>query len=102
KAALGSSLRAKLGAALAMPALLELRQRISYSEAGGAVLAGVDGVVIICHGKSDAAAVKNAIKAADRFARLGLRDQLAAAMARHHGLWLEPPAPAAGAAGGDA
>ena len=87
KSALTSSARAKLGAALAKPALLELRQRISYSEAGGAVLAGVDGVCIICHGKSEPAAIKNAIKAADRFARAGLTEQLALAMKRHHGLW---------------
>ena len=99
KGALGSSLRAKLGAALAMPALLELRQRISYSEAGGALLAGVDGLVLIAHGKSDAAAMKNAIKAADRFAGLGLRDQLAAAVMRHHGLWLEAPEPVRSTAG---
>jgi glycerol-3-phosphate acyltransferase PlsX len=77
-----------------MPALMELRQRISYSEAGGALLAGVDGVVLICHGRSDQAAMKNAIKAADRFARLGLVGQLGQAMTRHHALWLAPEPPA--------
>jgi len=92
KAALTSTVRAKLGAALVKPALMALRQSIDYSEAGGAVLAGVDGLVVICHGRSDATAMKNAIKAADEDARAGLVDQLARAMKRHHGLWVEPPA----------
>jgi len=92
KAALTSTVRAKLGAALVKPALMALRQSIDYSEAGGAVLAGVDGLVVICHGRSDATAMKNAIKAADEDARAGLVDQLARAMKRHHGLWIEQPA----------
>ena len=92
KAALTSTLRAKLGAALVKPALLALRQAIDYSEAGGAVLAGVDGLVVICHGRSDANAMKNAVKAADDDARAGLVEQLARAMKRHHGLWVDPPA----------
>jgi phosphate acyltransferase len=95
KAALTSTLRAKLGAALVKPALMALRQSIDYSEAGGAVLAGVDGLVVICHGRSDATAMKNAIKAADEDARAGLVGQLAQAMRRHHRLWVEPPAPEA-------
>jgi glycerol-3-phosphate acyltransferase PlsX len=95
KAALMSTLRAKLGAALVKPALMALRQSIDYSEAGGAVLAGVDGLVVICHGRSDATAMKNAIKAADEDARAGLVGQLAQAMRRHHRLWVEPPAPEA-------
>ena len=95
KGALTSSVRAKLGAALVKPALLALRDRISYSEAGGAVLAGVSGVVLICHGRSEGQAMKNAIKAADRFVRLGLTEQLGAAMTRHHGIWTASPSPAA-------
>jgi glycerol-3-phosphate acyltransferase PlsX len=95
KSALTSSVRAKIGAALVKPALYALRDRISYSEAGGAVLAGVSGVVLICHGRSDGQAMKNAIKAADRFVRLGLTGQLSMAMTRHHRIWVEPPPAAA-------
>lgn len=95
KRALTSTLRAKLGAALAMPALMALRQSIDYSAVGGAVLAGVDGLVIICHGRSDGVAIKNAIEAADEEARAGMVEQLASAMKRHHGLWVDPPASAA-------
>ncbi len=56
------------------------------------MLAGVDGLVVICHGRSDATAMKNAVKAADEDARAGLVEQLARAMKRHHGLWVDPPA----------
>lgn len=36
----------------------------NYSEYGGAPLLGIDGVCIICHGRSDANAIHNAIKVA--------------------------------------
>ncbi len=39
---------------------------LDYSEHGGAPLLGVKGISIISHGKSDARAIKNAIKAATR------------------------------------
>ena len=46
---------------LLQKALKDLSHRIDYSEYGGAALVGVDGVCIICHGKSDGRAIKNAI-----------------------------------------
>lgn len=75
--------RARIGGALARPALRALKKRIDFAETGGALLAGVDGVVIIAHGRSDTTAVKNAVKLADRFARAGLPAKLAAAIATH-------------------
>lgn len=41
--------------------LLRLRQRMDYSEFGGAPLLGVNGISIICHGRSSSKAVRNAI-----------------------------------------
>lgn len=74
--------RRRLGGALAAPALRSLKKRIDFAETGGALLAGVDGVVIIAHGRSDTTAIKNAVKLADRFARAELparmRDAIAA------------------------
>jgi glycerol-3-phosphate acyltransferase PlsX len=55
---------AMLGALLAKPAFDALRARLDPSEVGGGILLGVDGVVIIGHGSSDAKAVKNAIRVA--------------------------------------
>jgi glycerol-3-phosphate acyltransferase PlsX len=48
---------------LALP-LLRLRRRLDYAEFGGAPLLGVNGVTIICHGRSSAKAIKNAIRKA--------------------------------------
>ena len=39
----------------------KLKKQIDYAEYGGAPLLGVNGNVIICHGKSNAKAIKNAI-----------------------------------------
>ena len=47
-------------------ALADLRHHVDYSEYGGALLLGVNGVVIIGHGRSDARAVANAIRQAAR------------------------------------
>jgi glycerol-3-phosphate acyltransferase PlsX len=46
------------------PALSRMRQRFDYSQYGGAPLLGVNGVCIIGHGRSNANAVTNAIRAA--------------------------------------
>jgi glycerol-3-phosphate acyltransferase PlsX len=43
------------------------QQRLDYSEYGGAPLLGVKGVVIICHGRSRAKAIANAIRVAANF-----------------------------------
>jgi glycerol-3-phosphate acyltransferase PlsX len=51
---------------LAKPAFKAVGGLLDYREYGGGVLLGVDGVVIIAHGRSDAYAVRNAIRAAQR------------------------------------
>ena len=45
-------------------------RRTDYAEHGGAPLLGVDGVALICHGGSNAMAIKNAVCVADRFAQM--------------------------------
>lgn len=49
-----------------------LKRQFDYSEYGGAPLLGVNGVVIIAHGRSSAKAMKNAIKVAARFVDIDL------------------------------
>lgn len=44
----------------------DVMRRVDYSEAGGALLLGVDGIVTICHGRSQAPAVCNAIRFAKK------------------------------------
>jgi glycerol-3-phosphate acyltransferase PlsX len=45
-----------------------LRVITNYSESGGAPLLGVNGIVIVGHGRSSASAVRNAVVMAHRFA----------------------------------
>lgn len=52
---------AKIGYLLARPAFKRFKKRVDYSEYGGAPILGIDGVGIVCHGKSNANAIKNAI-----------------------------------------
>ncbi len=44
-----------------MPGVKKTLKRLDYSEVGGALLLGVNGVVIVGHGRSNAKAVKSAI-----------------------------------------
>ena len=55
-----------LGALLLKSSLSEARRSIDYSEYGGAPLLGVDGLVLISHGRSSPKAIRNAIRAAIR------------------------------------
>jgi glycerol-3-phosphate acyltransferase PlsX len=49
------------GLALMLPSFRRVARRLDYAEYGGALLMGVNGVVIVGHGRSNAKAVKNAI-----------------------------------------
>lgn len=57
---------ALLGAWLMKRSLRHIRKLADYAETGGAPLLGVNGVVIISHGRSGAKAIKNTIRAAMR------------------------------------
>jgi glycerol-3-phosphate acyltransferase PlsX len=61
------STKRKIGAMLARGAFDDLKKRVDYSEYGGAPLLGVRGGCIICHGRSNAKAIKNAIRVAREF-----------------------------------
>ena len=61
---LSKHLTSKIGALLSRQAFQSFKAKIDYSETGGAPLLGVQGVVIICHGSSNAKAIKNAIRVA--------------------------------------
>ena len=61
---LGASLLTRIPMAMLAPALRRVKRRVDYSEYGGAPLLGVNGVCIISHGKSNAKAISNAVRAA--------------------------------------
>jgi glycerol-3-phosphate acyltransferase PlsX len=73
----------KVGALLAKPAFDEVKRRLDYREYGGAPLLGVDGVVIVGHGRSDAMAVKNAIRIAAQTVENGVLDAIKQGIARY-------------------
>ena len=52
------------------------RRRIDYSEVGGALLLGVNGLCVIGHGSSSVKAVENAVKLAHQFANEKFVDRL--------------------------
>jgi glycerol-3-phosphate acyltransferase PlsX len=52
------------GLALLYPAMSGLRKRMDWREVGGALLLGVNGVVVIGHGRSDAKAIQHMIRMA--------------------------------------
>jgi glycerol-3-phosphate acyltransferase PlsX len=71
---LAGPLLVKLGGALVKPALTDIKKLLDPSEEGAAPLLGVDGLVFIGHGRSDALAVKNAVRVAAGAARAGMQD----------------------------
>ena len=62
--AITSRLDYKVAGAWLRPGFEKLRQHLDYSAYGGAPLLGVNGVVIICHGRSNEGAIKKAIEVA--------------------------------------
>jgi glycerol-3-phosphate acyltransferase PlsX len=65
---LRASISGKMGYLLAKQAFKDFKKHVDYSEYGGAPLLGVKGVCIICHGRSNANAIKNAIRIATQYA----------------------------------
>ncbi len=68
--------KTKLGGLLIKDAVARMSKRTDYEEIGGAPLLGVDGVVIIGHGRSNARAVRSAIRVAAETAEKGVVDAI--------------------------
>lgn len=49
-----------------LPILLDLQKRLHYDEYPGAILCGVDGIIIKCHGYSSPKAILNAIRETEK------------------------------------
>jgi phosphate acyltransferase len=64
KKALKSTIASQVGYVLSRSAYEEFRRKIDYSEYGGAPLLGIRGIAIIGHGRSNANAIKNAVRVA--------------------------------------
>jgi phosphate acyltransferase len=74
---------AKLGYLLMKRHLKKIYKKVDYSEYGGAQLLGVDGVCVIGHGRSNPAAVRNAVARAREFVANGVQDKIQAEILRY-------------------
>ena len=71
---------ALLGGMLVRPAMGKIRKMLDPSEEGAAPLLGVNGLVFIGHGRSDAIAIKNAIRVAKEAAESKVLDAMKSAI----------------------
>ncbi len=77
KQSLEASITRQVGAYLAQGAFNEFKKRVDYSEYGGAPLLGLNGICVICHGRSTAKAIRNAIRIAKEFAEGKINERIA-------------------------
>jgi len=75
-AELQSTFGSQIGYLLSAQAFRRFRKRVDYSEYGGALLLGINGVCIVGHGRSSAKAVRNAVTMAFRAVNEGLLEKL--------------------------
>jgi len=80
KAELSSSVVYQMGALLAKPAFGKLKKMMDPGEVGAAPLLGVDGLVFIGHGRSDANALFNGIRVARQAVEADLLNALRSAI----------------------
>jgi glycerol-3-phosphate acyltransferase PlsX len=76
KESLTSTITSQVGALLARKAFSNFGRKLDYSEYGGAPLLGLKGVAIVGHGRSNANAMKNAIRVAKEFYESGINTDI--------------------------
>ncbi|HOV90942.1 MAG TPA: phosphate acyltransferase PlsX [Syntrophorhabdaceae bacterium] len=80
------TIKNKMGYLLLKDMFHELAKKTDYSEYGGAPLLGIDGICMICHGKSNEKAIKNAIIRAKQYAEKGLNESIKDTIKGHQSL----------------
>ncbi len=81
KSVLFKNLRTKIGTLLIAKEFTQFKKSFDYTEAGGAPLLGVSGIVIKAHGSSNDMAIKNAIRQAIELHQAGIIEKLTQMMA---------------------
>ena len=71
----------RMGAFLAKDAFQDFKKRVDYTEYGGVPLLGLKGVCVISHGRSNAKAIKNAVRVAADFASERINERIATEIA---------------------
>jgi glycerol-3-phosphate acyltransferase PlsX len=83
KTELMSSFRTKMGALLVKPAFSKIKALVDPSEIGAAPLLGIDGLVFVGHGRSDARAITSALILANSAIKNNLLEHLQADIAKN-------------------
>jgi glycerol-3-phosphate acyltransferase PlsX len=78
KEEIGKTFKARMGYFLARQAFSNFKKRVDYAEYGGAPLLGFNGTGVICHGRSNMVAIKNALLVADGLAKHNVNDHILA------------------------
>ncbi|HEX8852822.1 MAG TPA: phosphate acyltransferase PlsX [Pyrinomonadaceae bacterium] len=89
KRELSASTITKAGAMLARPAFQNLKKRLDYAEYGGAPLLGVQRIVVVGHGSSNARAIRNAIRNVKEFSERGASERIERGVAETNARELE-------------
>jgi glycerol-3-phosphate acyltransferase PlsX len=76
------SLRGKIGGLLIRPAVNRIRGRMDWREYGGSPLVGIDGVAVVAHGRSDARAIRSAVRVARQAVEADLVGKIREALGR--------------------
>lgn len=84
KSALTSSLKSKLAAAVLKPDLTVLKNKMDYTEYGGAGLFGLKAPVIKAHGSSDSNAIYNSIRQAREMVQNDVAGTIKKAVEQHN------------------
>jgi glycerol-3-phosphate acyltransferase PlsX len=79
-----SSIVARLGFFLIKNSFKRIKKKMDYSEYGGALLLGVNGIVIIGHGGSSEKAIGSAIDLSKRFIKENVLDKISREIERIH------------------
>ena len=78
-----SNFLVKIGALLLKPVFNTLKKSVDYAEYGGAPLLGINGCVIIAHGKSNSKAIKNAIFQAIKYIENDVTEKIKVSLKAH-------------------
>ena len=82
RAQMTSSLPNKLAAAVLQPGLRKVFRRLDYAEYGGVPLLGINGSAVVAHGRSNAKAIKNALRVARQTSETNVVDAIAVGLAK--------------------
>jgi len=89
KEEINSSVLSKIGFFFLKSSFKRIMKKIDYSEYGGALLLGVNGIVIIGHGRSNRKAIKNAIRLSKTFVVENVLHNISQEMEKMSGMFKE-------------